>query len=61
MGKPPPICGPSENPVFSLILSGSLNVKPPLLLLAKKISLLPGVSALSDHTTYTLFPSEEIR
>ena len=52
------ICGLSEDPVVSLIFSGSLNVSPPLVLLAKKISLLSGVS--SNHTTYTLLPSDEI-
>ena len=53
------ICGSVELPVFSLRFSGgALNVRPPSVLLAKKISKLPGVS--SCHTTYRLFPSTEI-
>src|SRR6185503_19645232 len=53
------ICGSSELPVFSsLRLSGVLKVWPLFVLNAKKISELPRV--LSSHTTYTLFPSEEI-
>ena len=44
--------GSTEFPGLSLMFSGSLNVSPPSVLLAKKISRTPGVA--SSHTVQTL-------
>src|SRR5688500_16751040 len=55
------ICALREFPVVSLILSGSVKVSPPSVLLAKKISKISSLSGeASCHTTYTLLPSDEI-
>jgi hypothetical protein len=52
------ICGLNDTPVLSLMFSGgSLNVRPPSILLAKKTSKLLSGVVLSVHTTYTLSPS----
>jgi hypothetical protein len=45
------ICGINENPLFSLIFSGVLNVSPPSVLLEKKISEVTELSLSSSHAT----------